>query len=222
MLCGHLGALLQVRDKAELIDMGPSLKSCSSIPQCLKNTSPRGPPARLACIIGLVLQQGGSESPRRWVTCPRSLEEAVEQQGCWTRRSAASTACSQPSCLSAAGSSCWSWSKNGWGGKEKKKNQILVFFHPKESQLFFSRTPCSRFDTLSPKDFLGVFSLFVLRGGKGGVWVAPEPSGTRQNILMPGESNLSCPQARWRWPSSLHWSSWTGHTVSLPRPFPPT
>jgi len=84
------------------------------------------------------------------------------------------------------------------GERRKKKNQILVFFHPKESQLFFSRTPCSRFDTLSPKDFLGVFSLFVLRGGKGGVWVAPEPSGTRQNILMPGESNLSCPQARWR------------------------
>lgn len=160
---------------------------------------------------------GGSESRRRWATCRRSHKEAVAQQGCWTRilRQVQRT-------VNPLGSLLLTWVVGADQRMDGEKNQIWVsFFHPRESQLFFSRTPCSRFDTLSPKDFLDVFScLFsrVLRGGEGGGWGAPEQSGTRLNILFPGESNLSCPQARWRRPSSLHWPSWTGHRVSLPFP----
>lgn len=105
-----------------------------------------------------------------------------------------------------------------WMGR---KSDLGVFLHPKESKLIFSRTPCSCCGTLSPEAFLDVFSpVFnhVLRGGEGRGWVAPEPSRTRLSILSLGESNLSCPQARWQWPSSLHWPSWTGHRVSLPFP----
>lgn len=172
---------------------------------------------RLACIIGRVLQQG-----KRITTGVSDLPKVTggdhNTAGMLNQALTASTVCSQPACLSPAFFTCCSWSKNGWGGKV---NLGLLFFIQKKAN-YFSQGLLASALTLSPQRIFWVFfaCLFshIFYGGEGGSWLAPELSETRLSILFPGESNLSCPQARWQWPYSLHWLSWTGHAVSLPFP----
>lgn len=166
---------------------------------------------RLASIIGCVLQQG-KQITTEVSDLPKVTGGDHNTAGMLNQALIASTACTQPACLSPAAFSGCSWSKNGWG--EGVRFGSLFFIQKKAN--YFPKGLLASALTFSPQRIFWMFfaCLFshVFCGGEGGSWVAPELPERRLSVLFPGESNLSCPQARWQWPYSLHWPNWTGQS----------